>query len=372
MANLILIEVRSESKLEKCEDFWFSLAVMSRWIGSGAVTVVLLLSAFGCSTVPETGRSQFNLISPSMERAMGRDAFTRMKASNTLSQDQNATAMVQRVGQRIAAVADLPKAQWEFVLFENSEANAFCLPGGKVGVYTGLLPITQDEAGMATVLAHEVAHAVAHHGSERISRVLAIQGLGIAVISQMNQLNSNTRNLLYAAYGLGTTLGTELPHSRLQENEADTIGLVYMARAGYDPEEAVAFWQRFADYNKEQGGSVPWFLRTHPLDEERIANLRKLMPKAKLQYRPRSLNDTVPTTPSPTPAKISEDPTVVLIDPKSGQRKTVKWKPGLTLYSARRMAGIRSAAEATIKRAGKTLLGRTATALRPGDEVRWK
>ena len=107
--------------------------VMSRWIGSGAVTVVLLLSAFGCSTVPETGRSQFNLISPSMERAMGRDAFTRMKASNTLSQDQNATAMVQRVGQRIAAVADLPKAQWEFVLFENSEANAFCLPGGKVG-----------------------------------------------------------------------------------------------------------------------------------------------------------------------------------------------------------------------------------------------
>lgn len=345
---------------------------MRRWSGSGLVAVVLLWYAVGCSTVPETGRSQFNLISPSMERAMGRDAFTRMKASNSLSQDQDATALVQRVGKRIAAVADLPKAQWEFVLFESSEANAFCLPGGKVGVYTGLLPITQSEAGLATVLAHEVAHAVAHHGSERISRVLAIQGLGIAMISQMNQLNSNTRNLLYAAYGLGTTLGTELPHSRLQENEADTIGLTYMARAGYDPEEAVAFWLRFAEHNKQQGGDVPWFLRTHPLDEERIANLRKLMPKAKLQYRPRSPNETVPTTPPPTPAKFADDPTVVLFDPKNGQRKIVKWKPGLTLYSARRSAGISSAAEATIQRAGKSLSGRTATALEPGDVIRWK
>lgn len=336
------------------------------------VVLVFVALVVGCSTVPETGRSQFNLISPSMERAMGRDAFTRMKTSNSLSQDQNATALVQRVGQRIAAVADLPKAQWEFVLFENSQANAFCLPGGKVGVYTGLLPITQNEAGLATVLAHEVAHAVAHHGSERISRVLAIQGLGIAVISQMNQLNSNTRNLLYAAYGLGTTLGTELPHSRLQENEADTIGLVYMARAGYDPEEAVAFWQRFAEYNKKQGDSVPWFLRTHPLDEERIANLRKLMPKAKLQYRPRSPNETVPISPPTTPAKIAGDPIVVLIDPKNGQRKIVGWKPGLTLYSARRSVGISNAGEAIIKRDGKTLPGRTATTLQSGDVIRWK
>lgn len=305
---------------------------------------------------------------------MGRDAFTRMKASNALSQDQNASAMVQRVGRRIAAVADLPKAQWEFVLFESSEANAFCLPGGKVGVYTGLLPITQSEAGLATVLAHEVAHAVAHHGSERISRVLAIQGLGIAVISQMNQLNSNTRNLLYAAYGLGTTLGSELPHSRMQESEADSIGLVYMARAGYDPEEAVAFWQRFAEHNKQQGGNVPWFLRTHPLDQERIANLHKLMPKAKLQYRPRSSEEGLPSVPNliAPPAKVAEQPVVFLVNPDNQKRQQIPWKPGLTLYSARRSAGIGSAAEATIERAGKTLVGRTATALQPGDVVRWK
>jgi len=163
-----------------------------------ASSLVLLLALYvlwitGCSTVPETGRSQFNLISPSSERSMGRDAFTQMKSKTSMSRDKNATAMVQRVGRRIAAVADLPKAQWEFVLFQNSQANAFCLPGGKVGVYTGLLPITKSEAGLATVLAHEVAHAVAHHGSERISRVLAIQGVGIAVMSQMDNLNSNTR-----------------------------------------------------------------------------------------------------------------------------------------------------------------------------------
>ena len=180
MANRILIEVRSESKLEKCEDFWFSLAVMSRWIGSGAVAVMLLWSAVGCSTVPETGRSQFNLISPSMERAMGRDAFTNLKARTLLSSDQNATAVLQRVGSRIAAVADLPKAQWEFVLFDNSQANAFCLPGGKVGVYTGILQITQTEAGLATVLAHEVAHAEDWRGQLEPEHVQIMQAFATA------------------------------------------------------------------------------------------------------------------------------------------------------------------------------------------------
>jgi predicted Zn-dependent protease len=141
----------------------------------------LLLGPIACTTVPETGRSQLNLISPSMERSMGRSAFTNLKASTPLSNDQNATAILQRVGSRIAAVADLPKAQWEFVLFENSQANAFCLPGGKVGVYSGMLQITQTEAGLATVLAHEVAHAVAHHGAERFSRVLVVQGVGLVL-----------------------------------------------------------------------------------------------------------------------------------------------------------------------------------------------
>jgi predicted Zn-dependent protease len=303
---------------------------------------------------------------------MGRDAFTQMKAKTSMSQDKNATAIVQRVGRRIAAVADLPKAQWEFVLFQNNQANAFCLPGGKVGVYTGLLPIAKTEAGLATVLAHEVAHAVAHHGSERISRVLAIQGLGIAVISQMDNLNSNTRNLLYTAYGLGTTLGSELPHSRLQESEADEIGLIYMARAGYDPKEAIAFWQRFSDYNQKQGNKVPWFLRTHPLDEQRIENLKRLMPRAKLQYRPRSAKETGSPQSKQKPHKKVVNKTVILFDPKDMSRRSVIWKPGLTLYSARRSVKIVAAREAMIERAGKIFSGKPATALQPDDVVRWK
>ena len=347
--------------------------VMTGWVRNMVRGMMLaggLAFVVGCSTVPETGRSQFNLISPSMERSMGRDAFTRMKASSPLSQDQNATAMVQRVGRRIAAVADLPKAQWEFVLFANSQANAFCLPGGKVGVYSGLLPITQNEAGLATVLAHEVAHAVAHHGSERISRVLAIQGLGIAVISQLNNVNSNTRNLLYAAYGLGTTLGTELPHSRLQESEADEIGLIYMARAGYHPEEAVRFWERFSEYNRQQGSRVPWFLRTHPLDEERISNLKRLMPKALLQYRPRPAGENTGIIPKINPQPVRK--VIMLEDPASGEQREVKWKPGLTVYSARRAAGINRATEAQIHRGSKILPGKPATGLQPGDVIRWK
>ncbi len=303
---------------------------------------------------------------------MGRDAFTQMKTKTPLSQDKNATAMVQRVGRRIAAVADLPKAQWEFVLFQNNQANAFCLPGGKVGVYTGLLPITKTEAGLATVLAHEVAHAVAHHGSERISRVLAIQGLGVAVISQLDNLNSNTRNLLYTAYGLGATLGSELPHSRLQESEADEIGLIYMARAGYDPEQAIGFWQRFSDYNKKKGSKVPWFLRTHPLDEQRIESLKRLMPKAKLQYRPRSEKETDSLKPKREPRKPAVKKTVVLIDPKDGSRRLVIWKPGITLYSARRSVNIVTASEPMIVRDGKIFPGKPAAALQANDVVRWK
>ncbi|MFP6902637.1 MAG: M48 family metallopeptidase [Verrucomicrobiia bacterium] len=324
-----------------------------------------------CTTVPETGRSQLNLISPSMERGMGRDAFTNLKASTPLSGDQNATAVLQRVGSRITAVADLPKAQWEFVLFENSQANAFCLPGGKVGVYTGMLQITQSEAGLATVLAHEVAHAVAHHGAERISRMLVVQGLGLALISQFTKLDATSKNALMLAYGLGTTLGTELPHSRLQESEADRIGLIYMARAGYDPAEAIKFWQRFAEYNRAQGGSrTPWFLRTHPLDEQRIEDLKRLLPEAQLQYRPRGKEDP-PVTIAPTlPKEISK--IITLIVPKTGARKVILWKPGMTIYTARRKAGIRPSGPPQLTRAGKLRPAKPATTLKAGDIVRWK
>jgi hypothetical protein len=188
----------------------------------------------------------------------------------------------------------------------------------------------------------------------------------------MNNLNSNTRNLLYTAYGIGTTLGSELPHSRLQESEADEIGLIYMARAGYDPEQAIAFWQRFSDYNQKKGSKVPWFLRTHPLDEQRIENLRRFMPKAKLQYRPRlgDVNAPVVVFKKVLPARLKA---VMLVDPVNGAAKTISWVPSLTLYSARRKAGFNRVPNvATIERGSKIISGKRGTTLEPGDIVRWK
>jgi metalloendopeptidase OMA1, mitochondrial len=243
---------------------------------------LLLLS--GCSTVPETGRHQLNLMSSGQEMQLGLTAFEQTKKEVPISRDPAGNALLQRVGKRIAAVAQLPNAQWEFVLFESKEANAFCLPGGKVGVYTGILPVTKDDAGLATVIGHEVAHATSHHGRERMSEALASQYIGQGV----EVLSSDTKWQSFSAlYGPGVKMLRELPHSRTQESEADHIGLLFMARAGYDPEAAVAFWQRFADYNKQHGGDQGmWFLRTHPLDEKRIADLKALLPAAKAQYRP--------------------------------------------------------------------------------------
>jgi metalloendopeptidase OMA1, mitochondrial len=242
----------------------------------------------GCETVPETGRRQLNFMSPDEEMKLGLSSFDQLKRDVPVSKDPAGNAQLQRVGRRIAAVAQLPNAQWEFVLFESKEANAFCLPGGKVGVYTGILPITKDDAGLATVIGHEVAHAVARHGGERMSeaQAVALLGQGGQAVLGTTRYASYT-NVGLIAYGAVAQVGLELPHSRAQESEADHIGLLYMARAGYDPAAAVAFWQRFAAYNQQQGGSQGFsFMRTHPLDEKRIADLQALLPTAKAQFKP--------------------------------------------------------------------------------------
>jgi metalloendopeptidase OMA1, mitochondrial len=254
------------------------------WLG-------LALSALvwsGCDTVPVTGRSQLNLMPASEEQQLGLTSFDKLKKETPISQDPAANALVQKVGKRIAAVAshDMPNAQWEFVVFESREANAFCLPGGKVGVYTGILPITRDESGMATVLGHEIAHAVARHGGERMTEAMLLQLGGSVVGLSLSSADPRMQAAAMTAYGVTSQVGLELPHSRAQESEADHIGLIYMARAGYNPELAVAFWQRFADYSKQQGGNTPVFLRTHPTDETRIQQLKNWLPAARAEYHP--------------------------------------------------------------------------------------
>ena len=248
----------------------------------------LLLS--GCATSEETGRSRLSLLPVGQEMALGIQSFNELKKTTPISKDAKATAMVQRVGKRIADAVQMQGAQWEFVLFESKEPNAFCLPGGKVGVYTGLLPIARDDAGLAAVLGHEIAHATEHHGNERMSRAMLINGVGAVANASLASGGANPRTvaLFQNLYTPGTQLISELPHSRTQESEADIVGLKYMARAGYDPEAAVGFWQRFAAYNKSAGGGgTLYYLRTHPTDEQRIRNIQAYLPVAKAEYRPR-------------------------------------------------------------------------------------
>jgi predicted Zn-dependent protease len=265
--------------------------VIMRSIAFSGLALPALFFVAGCTTVPVTGRHELNLVSGGEETQLGLSSFDKLKEGTPINHDLAINAMVERVGKRIAAVAskDLPNAQWEFVVFESKEANAFCLPGGKVGVYTGILPITKDDAGLATVLGHEVGHAVAHHGSSRMSQAMVTQGLGsLAGTAVGSSKYAQFQNTFMSLYGVGSEVLVELPYSREQESEADHIGLVYMARAGYDPKEAVAFWERFAAFNQQQGGGqssfFSKFMRTHPVDSVRIADLKKWLPEAQAQF----------------------------------------------------------------------------------------
>jgi predicted Zn-dependent protease len=247
--------------------------------------MIALAVLASCATAPETGRKQLILMDPAQEAQMGFQAFSQLKQQKPYITSGKDAEMVQRVGQRIAKVARVPHAKWEFVLFKDDTPNAFALPGGKVGVNTGILKITQNEAGLATVMGHEVAHVVARHGAERTSQTMGLQIIGAIADAALAQNAPGARQGLMQAYGLGAQVGVLLPYSRVHELEADELGILYMARAGYDPQEAVAFWQRFADYNRKQGGGKPpEFLSTHPLDARRIAELKAMLPRAEAEY----------------------------------------------------------------------------------------
>jgi predicted Zn-dependent protease len=259
------------------------MRISNRLLGAALAVFAVTLSA--CATAPETGRSQLLLISPSQEAQLGYRSFRELKGKKPIARGSPHWDELQRSGRRIAAVAPVPYAEWEFVLFHDDDsANAFALPGGKVGVYTGILPVTENEAGLATVIAHEIAHVTARHGAERMSQSLLIQFGGTALSAALGTDAGMTRDLAMQAYNIGTTVGVALPYSRTQELEADHLGILYMARAGYDPREAIDFWRRFEAYGRDKGGKPPEFLSTHPLDRTRIAQLERLLPRAMDEY----------------------------------------------------------------------------------------
>lgn len=251
------------------------MSVLRVWI----VAVVLAAFIAACVTTP-SGRKAFIVTSESEEMALGEQAYREMLSKERPSTNARWNAILQRVGARIAAAANKSEYQWEFRLIESKEQNAFALPGGKVAFYTGILPVCETEGGIAVVMGHEVAHATARHGGERISTALATQ-LGMAgIAAAMGQKDSTEKRMVLAALGIGATVGILLPFSRSNEAEADEIGLVYSSTAGYDPREAPRFWGRFAG----KGGSPPEFLSTHPNPGNRQQALTNQLPKVMPLY----------------------------------------------------------------------------------------
>ena len=243
------------------------------------IFVVFLLTA--CATTPISDRQALILIPLSQEIALGKQAYQQTLKNQKDSINTHLNQVLRSVGQRIAEVSDMPKLEWEFRLIESEEKNAFALPGGKVAVYTGMLRICENEAGLATVLSHEIAHVIARHGAQRMSQQMLLSG---AMIGASISLRNNTqRRIIMGALGLGIMYGITLPFSRGDEGEADQIGLVYMAKAGYDPEEAIRFWKRFSQAKGDKG--PPEWASTHPTDKTRIAGLKTYFSRAKYKYQ---------------------------------------------------------------------------------------
>ena len=253
---------------------------------------VLLLS---CETVPITGRQRLSIIPEADLLTLSLQQYSQVLKESKLSTDSGKVFRVRNVGNKIARSAEtflresgrgasVKDYQWEFnVINDDKTVNAWCMPGGKVAVYTGIFPITRDETGMAVVLSHEIAHAIAGHGSERMSQSLVAQLGGVALSTALKTHPGTTSALFMQAYGAGASLGFLLPYSRLQESEADRIGLMLMARAGYNPERAVDLWVRMNE--KEKGSRPPEFLSTHPAPESRIADIKTYIPEAMPYYQ---------------------------------------------------------------------------------------
>lgn len=261
-----------------------------------AVLAVLAAAAsimLSCATVPITGRQQLDLVPDSQIMAMSYQQYAEFLKDSRISRDQQQTALVKKVGEDIQRAVEGYFAQnnlgsqlsgyaWEFTLVDSAEVNAFCMPGGKVVIFSGILPLTKNAEGLAVVIGHEVAHAVAKHGNERMSQGLLQQLGGMALAKALEEKPQQTKQLWMTVFGLGSQLGVMLPYSRLHEHEADKLGMIFMAMAGYDPAAALDFWQRMS---QGSGPKPPEFLSTHPSDESRIANIKALLPEVSKYYK---------------------------------------------------------------------------------------
>jgi len=246
------------------------------------VSVLLVFtSLIGCRTAPISGRRQVIMIPEQQEMVMGRQAYEEILAEEKLSTNRHYNEMVNRVGKRIAAVSGRDDFDWEFRVIGSPTMNAFALPGGKVAIYEGIMPICENEAGLAVVMSHEIAHALARHGGERMTQQNMVNGFGRVIEYASQNRDQKQRDRIRALYGMGTQYGFTLPYSRKHESEADQIGLMLMARAGYDPTEAPKFWRRFS---KQSGEKPLEFMSTHPSDERRASDLQAMLPEAYKDY----------------------------------------------------------------------------------------
>jgi metalloendopeptidase OMA1, mitochondrial len=258
----------------------------ARWIAPIAAALALVVA---CQTAPITGRPQVIALSQSQEVQMGLQAYSEVLQKSQVSTDPALNAQVERVGRRIATATERTDYQWEFKVIEDKQANAFCLPGGKVAVYTGILPITRDDAGLAAVLGHEAAHATARHGAERVTQVLGAQLVLTAAqigLGAFGSQDPRRAQQMVALLGAPVAQVGLLAWGRTQESEADRLGLIYMAKAGYDPHAARDLWVRMAEASRGRQ-RPPEFLSTHPSEATRIRQIEGWIPEAMKYYQPR-------------------------------------------------------------------------------------
>lgn len=264
-----------------------NIKIMKKQLIIGIFAAVLVYS---CATNPITGKQNLNFVSNSELFPSSFQQYSQFISENKVITGTADAKQVEKVGYRIKAAAEkylaylgqsqyLKDYRWEYKLVDNKEVNAWCMPGGKIVVYSGILPVTQNEAGLATVMGHEVSHALANHGAQRMSAAQLQQIGGAALDAATSSKSESTRQIFSQAYGLGSEVGVMLPFSRSNESEADKIGLTLMAIAGYNPDDAVAFWSRMSA--KSGGSGTPEFMSTHPSDATRIANIKSLIPEAK-------------------------------------------------------------------------------------------